>query len=295
MARRRLADDVVEITLAPPLKNLPAWQPGAHLGITLPNGLIRHYSLTSSPTDPYWRFAVKREAASRGGSAYVHEHLAAGDTLSCHRPRSNFTLAPASEYLFVAAGIGITPLLSLAAAAPAPHTLLYIARDFAHAPYHDSEHIDELYLTGGGQRPDLDARIRVLPAGAVVYACGPASLLQQLERAAGEHGHPLHVEHFAARPASGHVSRKPFTVALARSAKTIQVEATESLLDALKRAGVLLPSSCREGLCGSCEVTVLDGDIAHADSILTDDERVAGDVMMACVSRAAAPTIRIDL
>jgi ferredoxin-NADP reductase len=277
---------------------LPAWSPGAHVDLVLGPGLVRSYSLCGVPGAPRWRLAVLREPTGRGGSAHVHDRLRVGDEVSVRGPRNHFPLVAADALLFVAGGIGITPLLPMVAAAAsagADWRLLYGGRRRAGMAY-----LDELGVHGERVAVvpqdecgllDLDAALRDAPTGVTVYCCGPEPLLRAVEQRVPPHR--LHVERFAAVPAQGLATA--FDVRLARSGRILRVGADRSLLDVLEAAGVDVLPSCREGTCGSCETAVLAGRPDHRDVVLDADERASGASMMVCVSRSLDPELELDL
>ncbi|MEV6832204.1 PDR/VanB family oxidoreductase [Amycolatopsis sp. NPDC051102] len=278
----RVTDDVVSLVLRGDEGPLAPWEPGAHIDLELPNWLTRQYSLCGDPGDlSAYRIAVRHDPLSRGGSEYVHLFLRPGRTLSVSLPRNHFPLVPAPEYLFVAGGIGITPIMPMlrsAVAAGAAATLAYAGRPFAAKLA--SEYGDRVRLG----RPDLAALAREFPA-AEVYCCGPASMVDAAEAVFPR----VHTERFEpTRRTFG--PDTPFEVVCARSGGTIQVPADESLLDALDHAGRPVPSACREGVCGSCEVLVVAGEPEHRDDIGAAPGR-----MYPCVSRSRSPRLVLDL
>ncbi|MFD7708497.1 PDR/VanB family oxidoreductase [Streptomyces sp. NPDC059786] len=292
----RVAEDVVSLVLRGAAGPLAPWEPGAHIDLALPNWLTRQYSLCGDPADrDTYRVAVRYEPLSRGGSEYVHRFLRTGRTLEVSRPRNHFPLVPAPEYLFLAGGIGITPVLPMlraAAGAGVPATLVYAGRSVAAMPFVDelrARHGDRVRVvaTGRQPRPDLAALASALGPGALVYCCGPAPMVAAAEAAfpAGR----LHTERFQPVTRTFGPSTA-FEAVCARSGRTVPVPADESLLDALNHAGYPVPSGCREGVCGSCELTVLDGEPEHRDDIGAPAGR-----MYACVSRALTPRLVVDL
>ncbi|XVV15097.1 PDR/VanB family oxidoreductase [Actinoplanes sp. CA-131856] len=302
MAKVPVADGVVALTLADQAgARLPDWTPGAHIDVVLPDGLTRQYSLCGDRWDAYrYRIAVLREAGGHGGSAYIHDALEVGDAVGLGGPRNNFPLVPAERYLFIAGGIGITPLLPMIAQADllgADWQLLYGGRSLAFA--------DD--LRGYGDRVQLRPESRYglldLPGflseyrpGTRVYSCGPAPLLAALERAcAGLPPHTLRTERFVAAALSGPARSTPFEIELARSKVVLTVTAESSVLDAINAAGADVLSSCRQGVCGTCEITILAGEPDHRDSVLDDAERAAGTCMFACVSRSLSDRLVVDL
>lgn len=300
--RRLVAEHVVALELVDPTgAELPSWSPGAHVDLELPGGLVRQYSLCGNPADrSSWRIAVLREPAGRGGSALVHDALVPGEPVRVCGPRNHFPLRPAPRYLFIAGGIGITPLLPMVAAvsgAGGDWRLLYGGRTRTSMAY-----LDELAAHGRRVevRPhdehgllDLDAALAAAPPSAHVYGCGPEPLLRALEeRCAGPR---LHVERFSPRTVAAAPANSAFEVVLRRSGRTVQVPAGTSVLTALQGAGVAVLDSCREGTCGTCETAVLAGRPDHRDSVLDEAERAAGTTMMVCVSRSLTPVLELDL
>lgn len=300
--RQPVAERVVAFTLAAADgRALPAWFPGAHIDLMLAPGLVRPYSLFGDPADRRaWRIAVLREPASRGGSALIHDRLRPGDRLSVCGPRNLFPLRPAPAYLFVAGGIGITPILPMVAEADragADIRLVYGGRHRAGMAFLDSlgrygERVtvwpqDECGLI------DLAGLLDRPRAGTLVYCCGPEPLLGAVEeRCRTWPEGALHIERFTPSAALG---GDGFEVVLRRSGRTLRVPADRSILHVVEEAGLPVLSSCREGTCGTCETAVLDGEPDHRDSVLSEAERAAGDIMMICVSRARGPHLTLDL
>ncbi|MBO2464816.1 PDR/VanB family oxidoreductase [Actinomadura violacea] len=304
VAKDRAADGVVTLALArPDGGRLPDWAPGAHVDLVLPNGLTRQYSLCGDRWDArMYRVGVLHEPAGRGGSAFVHDELSVGDAVGIGGPRNNFRLVPSERYLFIAGGIGITPLLPMVRQAEmlgADWRLLYGGRSRTSMAF-----LDELEPYGAKVTvvPQDQQGLLDLPAwlpgeapDTKVYCCGPAPLLEAVEgRCAGWRRGLLRTERFVARE-NGAVRDEPFEMELRRSGMTVAVPPGRSVLDAAGAAGANVLSSCRQGLCGTCETAVLDGVPDHRDSILDDDEREAGDCMFVCVSRSRSDRLVLDL
>ena len=298
-----------ELVPLPPATELPGFTAGAHIDLHLPNGLIRSYSLLNAPHERHrYLIGVNKDAQSRGGSRYLHEVLRAGDTLAIGAPRNNFPLAEnAPCSVFIAGGIGITPMLGMIARAQAlgtPWTLYYTARTRQHAGFLDllescrgqpgaSVHLN-FDQEPGGRMLDLSAIIGALPAGAHVYCCGPLPMLEAYEKAtAGLPPERVHREYFAAKEAAA--TGGGYTVELARSHKTLQVLPGQTLLDCLIAAHTEPPYSCREGICGTCEVRVLEGTPDHRDLVLSAAEQAGNDRMMVCCSGAKSARLVLDL
>jgi ferredoxin-NADP reductase len=305
--RERPAEGVLALTLRrPDGGELPAWEPGAHVDALLGEGMIRQYSLCGDPADrTAWRVAVLREQAGRGGSAFVHDRLARGDEVEVRGPRNHFPLLPAKRYLFVAGGVGITPILPMLGAATRrriPWRLLYGGRTAAsmafaqqlreYGPHVQIRPQDEYGLL------DLNAFLDSPDPETLVYACGPEPLLQAMEKAtaAWPEG-ALHTERFTPKeiPAEDRAAEREFEVVLARSGRTLSVPPGKSILETVEEAGIDVLSSCREGTCGTCETDVLDGAPDHRDSLLTPAEQEAGDTMFICVSRARTARLVLDI
>lgn len=306
---RREAKGVVSVRLqAADGTKLPEWAPGAHIDLHLPGGIIRQYSLCGSPGErTSWRIAVLRDAHSRGGSAAVHELLHPGDTLRAVGPRNRFPLVEASTYLFIAGGIGITPLLPMleyAAAHGARWRLVYGGRSldsmaFASALQDRYGSAVEVFPQDRTGLLDLDSLLGSPQPDTKVYCCGPERLLNAVEQRCAAHWPrgALHVERFAPKPDDSvdPDAEFPFDVVLQRSGVSVTVPPGKSILECLEAEGVEPLNSCREGLCGTCETTVLEGIPDHRDSLLSDDERAMNDTMMICVSRARSARLVLDL
>ena len=306
--RTDAADGVIALTLrAPDGAELPAWQPGAHVDLVLegPGGvLVRQYSLCGDPADRHgWRLAVLREPDGRGGSARVHDELHPGTTVRVRGPRNHFALVPAPRYLFVAGGIGITPILAMVAAAEsagADWELVYGGRSLATMAFRDelARHGDRVVLRPQDEHGplELDALLGTPRTDTAVYCCGPEPLLEAVQaRCAGWPPGSLHVERFSALPLTEPVRSGPFEVRLARSELTLTVPADRSILDVVEESGVGVLSSCSEGTCGTCDTPVLAGEPDHRDSVLTAEEKAGNDCMMICVSRARTARLVLDL
>ncbi|MBN9797592.1 oxidoreductase [Pseudonocardia sp. UM4_GMWB1] len=298
-----LADDVVLLTLRDPSgAELPEWTPGAHLDLVLTADLVRQYSLCGDPGErSVYRVAVLREPAGRGGSAHVHDVVAEGDTVLVRGPRNRFALVDAPGYVFVAGGIGITPLVPMIAAAHAAGAdwqLVHGGRSRASMAFTElaGRHPDRVALVPQDEAGLLDvAGILAAAAGRPVYCCGPEGLLAAVEAEGERLGVPVHVERFSARPGALDGPDEAFEVELSGSGTVVAVPAGCSILDALEGAGIATLSSCREGTCGTCETGVLAGEPDHRDSLLTEEEQASNEVMMLCVSRSRSPRLVLEL
>jgi ferredoxin-NADP reductase len=305
MAKDVAAEGVVVLTLAHPDRaRLPDWAPGAHIDVILPNGVTRQYSLCGNRFDPHtYRIGVLREPEGRGGSAYVHDLLAVGDRIRVGGPRNNFPLVPSERYLFIAGGIGITPLLPMVRQAHmlgADWTLVYGGRRRGSMAFLDelAAYGDRVHVVPEDQHGllDLPRWLGEVREDARVYCCGPAPLLDAVEAACAHWPpHTLRTERFVAKEQVAPVRDEPFAVELARSGTTVTVAPDRTVLEAVREAGVEVLTSCRQGTCGTCETGVLAGVPEHRDSILGDAEREANDCMFICVSRSCTDRLVLDL
>lgn len=302
VARDDSARDVAIIELAAE-RPLPRWQPGAHIDVLLPGGDARQYSLCGVPGDPVYRIGVLREPDGRGGSAWIHEALRPGASVRVAGPRNHFEFVPekGTRYLFLAGGIGITPIVSMlrsAAASGVEYSLEYAGRSrstMALLPELLDAHGSRVavHAADEGARLDLDALFAQLPPFTTTYCCGPARFIEAVEAAAV--GRQLKVERFEAKELGEPLLKEAFEVELAFSGITVEVQPEQSVLEAIEDAGVLVLSSCKVGTCGTCETRVMGGEVDHRDSILTPDEQAANDVMYVCVSRSAGPPLTLEL
>jgi ferredoxin-NADP reductase len=304
--KETLAEGVVLLTLRDPAgRPLPQWQAGAHIDLVLGGDLVRQYSLCGDPGDrSRFQVAVLREPESRGGSSYVHDVLTEGELVRIRGPRNHFPLVKAKKYLFIAGGIGITPLLPMVAAVNATRAdwrLVYGGRTRASMAF--GETLQRAYGERVSLWPQDEYGLLDLPSllgkpqrKTAVYGCGPEPLLAAVE--AGCEKWPsgsLHVERFAPKRDLTAGPQSSFEVELAESGKKLVVSEGTSILEAVEAAGVPVMTSCEEGICGTCETKVLAGKIDHRDSVLNDQEHAAGDTMMICVSRAGGDRLVLDL
>lgn len=306
----RLAEDVVGLVLeAPDGSALPRWSPGAHVEVECGDpDRARAYSLCSDPEETgSWRIAVLREPRGRGGSAWIHDVVRPGTVLRVRGPRNRFPFDEAfsGPILFLAGGIGVTPLLPMAARVRAlgrDYRFIYCGRSRARMAFLEELRAAhgprlELAVSEEGTRLDLEALVASLPAGVRIWACGPIRMLDALERLLeGRPEGTLTTERFAAQASRLDPSReRAFAVELAHTGLTLEVPPDRTLLEVLRAANVDLPSDCEEGLCGTCEVEVLEGEVDHRDAVLSRAERAQNRKMMACCSRAAGPRLVLGL
>ncbi|WP_327004573.1 PDR/VanB family oxidoreductase [Dactylosporangium sp. NBC_01737] len=280
---------------------LAPWRPGAHIDLRLPSGQLRQYSLCGDPDDrTSYRIAVLREDHGRGGSREIHETALAGRILEVLGPRNHFELAAAPRYLFLAGGIGITPILTMARAAAAagvPWTLWYGGRNRSAMAFTAELPTGAVHLRPqdtGGLLPLADIVAATAP-DTVVYACGPAPMLDAAAAVCAAAGRELHLERFTGTAAPPPPGGEAFEVELRQSGMVLVVPPQRSLLDVVLHAVPDAAYSCQEGYCGSCETKVLAGVPDHRDTVLSDAERRRGEVMMICVGRARSPRLVLDL
>ncbi len=310
-ARRTEAQDIIGLDLvAADGRALPAFTAGAHIDLYLPGGLIRQYSLCNPPGDAgIYRIAVLRDPASRGGSQAVHDALTVGTELRISTPRNHFELAPAApHHLLLAGGIGITPLWAMAeqlSQQGGSFTLHHCTRSRERTPFvaalaasayasRVQHHFDD---GAAAQKLDIAATLKRSPAGTHLYVCGPQGFMDAVlsaGRAAGWPEERLHREYFAAAPVD-HTSDGGFELELASSGRVIPVRADQSALAALLAAGLDIPMSCEQGVCGTCLTGVKAGTPDHRDQYLTDEERAANDQFLPCCSRAKSARLVLDL
>jgi vanillate O-demethylase ferredoxin subunit len=284
---------------------LPPFQPGAHVDLKLNGGLGRSYSLVGDPADgSRYLLGVQRDPQSRGGSRYLHDRARVGELVEVSPPANTFPLAEdAAVSVFIAGGIGITPILPMLdrlAALGRPFVLYYGVRDRNTLPFRSrlagrGDRVRTAFSREpGGRRLDIAAIVDAAPAEAELYCCGPRGMLDAFAKAtAGRDPARIHVEHFSAvEPAAVDGG---FEVVLARSGRSVAVPPGRTILEALNAAGIEPKCSCVQGVCGTCETRVLDGVPDHRDVILTPGERADGGTMMICVSGAKTARLVLDL
>ncbi|KWX65695.1 PDR/VanB family oxidoreductase [Mycobacterium sp. NAZ190054] len=284
---------------------LPSWTPGAHIDLALGNGLVRQYSLCGDPSDTEtWTLGILDEPSSRGGSRWICGALRQGHLVDARGPRNHFGLVEAGSYLMIAGGIGVTPILAMIRELDArgrDWSALYLGRCAESMAFVDdlARYGDRVTVwpSSSRGRADVAGALARVPAGAAVYCCGPAGLVDAVEAAAlSRPDVDLHVERF--RPgavAPGSAADHAFEVVAAQSGVSVTVAPGTTIADALEGVGVLVPRSCGEGTCGSCETEVLEGVPDHRDSTLTERERLAGTQMMVCCSRAVGDRLVLDI
>jgi vanillate O-demethylase ferredoxin subunit len=286
---------------------LPPFDAGAHIDVHLSDGTIRQYSLiNTTATDGSYRIAVKLEPNSRGGSRQMHA-LAEGASLAISAPRNNFALAAGAKHsVLLAGGIGVTPLLGMAyrlSAQEASFGLDYFARSREALAFADEIEGSPLRkrarfhlgLDGEGVHAKLSELLSRLSADTHVYACGPAPLMQAVrDILTARPGATLHLEYFAADPDVANMPAGAFKVRLAKSDKQVTVGADQTIVEALRDAGIKVETSCEQGVCGTCLTQVLAGRPDHRDMLLTPEEQEEGKMLL-CVSRCLDDELVLDL
>jgi vanillate O-demethylase ferredoxin subunit len=309
-ARHNEADGICSYELVPTRGGaLPAFEAGAHVDVHLPNNLIRQYSLCNAPGETRrYQIGVLRDADSRGGSEAMHDHIDVGSVLTISEPKNHFPLVEAKRTLLLAGGIGVTPILAMAetlAARGAAFEMHYCARSPEKAAFKQrlgESHLRDLvhfhYDSGdAAQKLDMAALLANPAPDTHLYVCGPQGFISYVLDTAKAQGWPtaqLHVEYFsaAAVDASGD---QPFDVKLASSGKVVTVQPGQTVIKVLLDAGVEVPYSCEEGVCGTCLTRVLEGVPDHRDMYLTEEEQAANDQFTPCCSRSKSKMLVLDL
>lgn len=301
------ADGIVGFEMRPIKGLLPVFQPGAHIDVHMPNGEVRQYSITNGPgeTDSFV-IGVKLERESKGGSRCMHENVREGDVLAISEPRNNFPLRrDAVKTLFVAGGIGITPLLAMAQALEnqdLTYELHYFAQGEGHLAFPDrlqslgSSLIPHLGLTPAETAATLHELLASYLSDTHLYICGPGPMLEAARMIAARHGWPQSAVHFEYFKNTNTLDdSSSFEIALARSCVTLKVPAGKTIMQVMRENGIDVPSSCEQGACGTCIATVIEGEPDHQDVYLNDAEKKAGSKIMTCVSRAKSARLVLDI
>lgn len=299
------APNIVSYELHPTVgKELPAFTAGAHIDITLPNKLVRSYSLTNPQSERHrYVIAVQKDRESRGGSKWIHQNFRPGEILSVNGPRNNFALdETAKKSIFIAGGIGITPMLSMVERLEAigrDWELIFCSRMRNSTPFLDLlERSPRVRFNfdrePGAQMLDITAVVRAVPEDEHLYCCGPIPMLEAFEQATKDRPRQtVHVEYFTAKEPPA--TEGGFTVVLAKSGREIVIPPGKTILAALEDEGFEIAHSCTEGVCGTCETRVLEGIPDHRDRILTEAEHVANEKMMICCSGSKTERLVLDL
>ncbi|GAA1957894.1 PDR/VanB family oxidoreductase [Microbacterium deminutum] len=301
------ADGIAGLVLTNPQGlPLPEWSPGAHVDVHIDRpgeaALVRQYSLCGDPADRgAYRIAVLLEQGGEGGSRFMHERVRPGQLVRVSEPRNLFGFESVDRMVFVAGGIGITPILPMIAAADAAGSdwrLHYAGREPSSMAFGaDIERYGErvrVYISSEGERMALPEIVSDA-SGAVIYACGPTRLLDALEAEVVGRSCTLHVERFANGNVVTSEADHAFDVELSLTGATLTILPGESILDRVVEAGVSAPSSCRGGTCGTCETFVVEGEPDHRDAVLNAREREESEVMMICVSRCKGTRLILEL
>jgi phthalate 4,5-dioxygenase reductase component len=299
----RIAEDIHLFELRDPAgADLPEFSAGAHVSLRVPSGLIRKYSLCNDPTErDRYVIAVKREAPGRGGSESLIRDVAEGSEVPVSAPANNFALTKSpAGYLFVAGGIGITPIMAMIrqlATTGGRFKLYYCTRTPAATAFRDELSAPDFRgkVTIHHDRGELAKALDLWPIvekpQGHLYCCGPRGLMQSVRDMTG-HWTPSAVHFEAFTDAEPKPDDKPVTVRLARSGETVQVPVGTTILEALRDHGLDVPSSCESGTCGTCRTRLIAGEADHRDLVLADDERATN--IMVCVSRARSGELVID-
>lgn len=285
---------------------LPSFGAGAHIDVHLPNGRRRSYSLVNDPGERHrYMIAVQCEASGRGGSLWMHQGVSAGGDLQISAPENAFPMySHAPNSIFIAGGIGITPLwcmIQVLLREGRPWFLYHSARSQAAAVFrndisaHGERHVGYRFSDDpAAGRFNIEEIVAAATPETHFYCCGPGSMLEDFKRACRNiHPGRVHFEYFGAQQEAAQVSG--IRVRLARTGIAVTVNDGESILEAVQRAGVSVPSSCQQGVCGTCETTVLDGVPDHRDIILSEEERASNRTMMICCSGALTDYLELDL
>lgn len=307
------AEGVVSVQLGRIESNdpLPAWEPGAHIDVYVPDGTTRQYSLCGDPGDlSSWQFAVLREPEGRGGSAFIHEQLRVGDRLLVTRPKQSFALEDASFHALVAGGVGITPMMAMAeelARTGRPFHLTYGGRTRASMAFCQRLEAlgDRLTVVAEDTdgRADLKAVVRDMPEGGLVYVCGPVGLLRAVEAAAeAVHGADQDIVRFELFSRAGVEPQESaaldadnYELVLTESGHTLRLSPEANILEVVLALGLDVENDCRDGICGSCITPIRSGTADHRDLVLTKREKAAMDKMLICVSRPTCARLELEL
>lgn len=277
----------------------PVWYPGAHVTLHLANGLERQYSLCGDPADRHhYDLAILRTNGSAGGSAWMHANVVPGTTIEVSGPLNNFELEPARNYLFIAGGIGITPIKAMIESLPPQRDwrLIFVGRSrstMAFARELEDRFPDRVLIHASDENAAHLDFINLSPAETIeVYACGPESLMSALASAVP--GERLHLERFVPVEREPSIPNQELRLSFNRNPLQLSVGPNESVLDVLERGGMPVSGSCRKGVCGTCEVRVVSGIPEPLDSVMDDAEKDQLGVMYPCVSRALTRDLVLD-
>lgn len=290
---------------------MPAWEPGAHIDVYVPDGTTRQYSLCGDPRDrSYWQIAVLREPDGRGGSVFLHDQLRVGDRLLVTRPKNNFVLEDAPYHALIAGGVGITPMMAMAEhlhRTDRPFHLTYGGRTKESMAFRSrlaglQDKVTFLAEDEDG-RPDLEALVKEVPDGGLVYVCGPVGLLKAVESAAETvHGPDQDIIRFELFSRAGvepvdtaALDADNYELVLTDSGHTLRLKPEANILEVVLALGVEVENDCRDGICGSCITPIRSGTVDHRDMVLTKKEAAAMDRMLICVSRPTCARLELEL
>lgn len=305
-AMRREAEGVLSVELRDPDGGeLAPFTAGAHIDLILPNGMTRSYSLLNDPAERRrYVVAVGRDENSRGGSRFVHDRLRVGQPIRVRGPRNNFPLDEnAAEHVLIAGGIGITPMLAMMRRLTAVRKdfhLYYGVREKGRAAF-----VEDIVTLKGGFTQHIDAEhgrpldlVQIIASHpqAHFYCCGPGPMLKAFEQATGDlPSERVHLEYFAPREVEGEAAARAFDVECRASGTTVRIPPDRTIAEMLDAAGIKVETSCQEGICGTCETRVIEGEPDHRDSVLSKAEREANRTMMVCVSRCRSTRLVLDI
>ncbi len=304
VGRYVVAESVISVELEPVQGDLPSWSAGAHIDLYTSDD-IRQYSIVGvNESGSAWRLGVLVEPDGRGGSLWISENLHVGAKLKIGKPRNHFEFNSSSDKskVFIAGGIGITPLLPMIAEAEAKGLdwrLHYVGSSLSKMAFVDELNIHaekvKIYARDTSPRPDLQAIVG--EANSIdVYCCGPEGLMDTVEKMGQSNTSvTVNTERFLPKPLGDDTGYDEFEVYFEFSDITVKVGREQSILDAAEAVGIEVPTSCREGTCGSCETNIVEGEVIHLDSLLTENEREASETMMICISRAKCSRLVLDL
>lgn len=304
--RRDIAGNVVHLVLEPDgSRTLPNATAGSHIDVHLSPELVRQYSLTGPIRDGQYEIAVQREPTSRGGSDWIYNHVKAGDSLTISLPRNHFPLRPGTNsVLLIAGGIGITPLWAMAwechrsgreftlHVCVRTRSRLPFADELINAPFSDRVNV---WIDDEGSQFDAATALAIDDERPEIYLCGPKGFMDAITASALESGFntdQLHTEHFGA---AIDVDGEPFTVFAAKSNKELTIPADQSILSALRAAGIDVTTSCENGVCGSCLLPVIEGNPDHRDLVQTESEKASNSKIAVCCSRSKSKRLVIDV
>jgi vanillate monooxygenase ferredoxin subunit len=310
-AKTWITADVVKLQLSTDNGSaLPDWQAGAHITLHLPTGISRQYSLLPTNSANCYEVAVKYDSASRGGSAYIHQHLQSGDRLHISGPMNVFPLVQGqAPIVFLAAGIGITPIIAMLSsclAARRAFHLYYCVKDPLKAALTDTIMALDLHdrytlyssKHNNGNRLNFSEIFKNLAKDSLIYCCGPAQFTDEIIAAASHAGftkEAVHYELFQAAALSAEATQQAFEIEIASTGQILTVPVTCSIAEVLEEHDIFIPLSCEQGICGTCRTGVLNGQPLHRDHYLSDEEKASGTVILPCCSRANSQRLTLDL